>query len=159
MKHLIVILLTGVALNAQTHVSKSSRTSVTTEKLTIAHDASNAVSIQGCIAWIQATVAGTVSVEVGGAAATTTAVTPVPVSPGAAAAKAKAFSNSNVGAGTDVGFAYRFSANTPFPVNLKSIFLLTSASTQNFTVIVTLDASGDVKVAAYHAEGGGACYN
>lgn len=158
MSKIILLALCALALSAQTHVSMSSRTSVTSDKLTLAHDPSNPVTIQACIAVVNATVAGTITVQVGGTAATTTEVTPAPISPGTAPAKAKAYSNSNVGSGTATSPAYRFSANVPFPVDLKATFLHGSGTTKNMTLVIALDGSGDVVTALYHAEAG-VCYN
>jgi len=153
MKLLMALLLSACAW-AQTHVAISTRTGVTSEKVTLAHDSTNPVRIQACAIVINPTVAGNVTLQVAGTAATTTELTPTSTSPGGRTAKAKAYGNSNVGSGTAIAGTMKFSANLPFTLSLKSIRLSGNGTTKNVTAVISLDSSGDVNSAIYWAEDG-----
>jgi hypothetical protein len=148
----LVMAFAQIAALAQTHVAISTRTAVTADKLTLQVDPANQTRAQVCAVVINATSAGSVTIEHSGTAATTTVVTPPPVSPGGRAAKIKAYSNSNVGSGTAISPAYKFAANVPFPILMKSVNLAGNGTTKNVTIVIALDASGDVSTGAFFSE-------
>ncbi len=148
----ILLFALSFSIYAQTHVALSTRTSVTADKITLAHSAAAPVRIQVCAAVIQSTVAGSVTVRVAGTAATTTTATPAATSPGGRAAKALAYSNSNVGTGTLTSAPMKFSAGVPFTLNMKAVRMSGNTTTQNVTLILALDSSGDATTAIYWAE-------
>ena len=140
-----------------TFVTISTKTAVTTDKVTLHQAAASVVpadktyTTQLLKAVIQATNGGTVTIERSGTAPTTTAITPAPVSPGGAAARVTAFGASNVGAGTAIGIAHNLVANVPLEINLEHIVMLGLAATNNVTVSIAITI-GNVTTAVYHRE-------
>jgi len=154
----ILLFVAAIALQAQSHVALSARTSTTTEKVTLQLDPANQTRIQACAIVINATVAGTVYTEVAGTAATATLLTAVGTSPGARPAKAKAYSASDVGSGTATSKAMVLEASKPFVLNLKAVRLAGAGTTKNVTIVIALGSSGDVTTSLYWAEDD-VCYN
>lgn len=150
---LILLLVIQAACFAQTHVAISTRTGVTSEKVTLAQNPSNQTRIQVCVIAVTMTQAGTIYTEVGGTAATATALTKTPTSPGGATAKALAYGNSDVGSGTRTSPTYVVTANVPFVISAKNVYLNGNGTTRNITAVITL-TSGDVSTAIYWAEDG-----
>lgn len=151
----IVVLLAVLAAHAQTtpFVVISERNAVTSDKVTIATNSAAPSTVDMLAAVVQASVGGTLAVEVSGSAATSAPATPSPTNPGSTAtARAKAFTASNVGNGTPVTIAYKFAANTPFRVDLDHIRMSSAGSTVNVTVKIVLDSAGDCKTAVYFKE-------
>ena len=152
----LLLLLAALAAFAQpraTHVILSSRTSVTSDKVTVQQNQSNPQLVQPVAAVVLATVDGTVKVEHSGTAPTTTASTPVVTIPGGAAAITSGYSNSNVGSGTTASITYKLTANTPLTLDMTTMAFSGSGTTKNITVVVALGASGDVQTALYYKEG------
>lgn len=154
----ILLFVVATALQAQSHVALSARTSTTTEKITLQLDPTNQTRIQACAIVINSTVDGTVSTEVAGTAATATELTAVPISPGGRTAKAKAYGASNVGSGTATSKPMVIKASTPFTLSLKAVTLAGAGTTRNLTIVIALGSSGDVATSMYWAEDG-QCYN
>lgn len=148
----ILLIVSAIALPAQTHVALGARTGVTSEKVTLQHDPTNQTRIQACYVVINSTVAGTVYTEVSGTAASSTTLTPAATSPGGKVAKALAYGNSNVGAGTATSKPMVITAGVPFPLGLKSVKLSGNGSTKNVTIVIALGSSGDVTTSIYWAE-------
>lgn len=154
----ILLFVSAIALQAQSHVALSSRSSTTAEKVTLQLTQGDNVRIQGCAIVINSTVDGTVTTEVGGTAATATQLTAVSTSPGGRAAKAKAYSTSDVGTGTSTASAMVLKASVPFVLSLKSIRLAGPGSTKNLSVVIALGSSGTVTTSLYWAEDD-TCFN
>lgn len=148
---LLCLALFSLSLQAQ-FVCMSAQTSVTSEKVTVVHDAANPTRIVLYRAVVQSTVDGTVTVRVAGTAPTATLLTPSPTIPGGKAAKAKCYTASDVGSGTAVSIAYKLTANVPLQLDMDLIRLNGNGTTKNATISVALDSSGDVKTAAYFTE-------
>lgn len=155
MKTLLFLLL-AAASYAQpfaTHVLISTRTGVTSDKVTIAQDQTltGPPAVQLTDAVILATVTGTVRFEHSGTAPTTTLAVPTPM-PGGSAAKALGYTASNVGAGTVVSVEYPLTANVPYAVDMRNLAFVGKRATNNITVVVTLGSSGNVSTAVYYRE-------
>ena len=154
----ILLLLAICGAYAQSHTALTSKTSTTSEKITLQHDPAAPTRIQACSITINPTVSGTVYTEVGGTAATATSVTVVPTSPGGRAGRAKVYQSSDVGSGTATTQPMSMEAGKPFILNLKNVRLSGSGTTKNFTVVIALGSSGDVKTTIQWAEDD-TCYN
>jgi hypothetical protein len=154
MKRILLLAIAAAGLAGQVFTAFSTQTSVSSDKLTLAHVATAPARIQPCYAAVQATVDGTVTVEVGGAAATSTTATVGKVIPGGRDAKAVAWSASNVGAGTAVSIAYKLTANVPLPLDMRNIRLSGSGTTKNVTLVIALGSSGNVTSNIMWAEDG-----
>ena len=164
MKHLLLAITFATSLFGAdvvpTYWAKSIRTSVTADKLTVKQATSGAPIVEMKTVVVQATVAGTVKFETGGTAPTTTEVTPTSTIVCVAATTSKcyptslvkAYSNSNVGAGTDTSITYKLTANQPLILSADLIKILGVGATNQVTVVVTLDSTGDVQTGAYWSE-------
>lgn len=148
----ILLIASAFALQAQSQVALSSRTSTTAETITLQMTPGTNVRVQACAIVINSTVDGTVYTAVGGTAATATQLTAASTSPGGKAASAKAFRSSDVGAGTATSKPMVIKASTPFILSLKAVRLNGPGTTKNLSIVIALGSSGDVTTSLYWAE-------
>ena len=155
MKHLLLwfFAVAAIAQPRATHVLISSRTAVTSDKVTNQQSQTSPQLVSPVAAVILSTVAGTVRVEHSGAAPTTTAATPATTIPGGAASVISGFTNSNVGAGTAASITYTLTAGQPFTLDMSTMAFSGLGTTRNITVVVDLGSSGNVQTALYWKEG------
>jgi hypothetical protein len=156
MKTLILILCAAAAF-AQggvqaTHVIKTSTASMTADKLTVQQSQTNPAVVRMVAGVVECTVAGTVTVLVGGTAPTATSATPSPVNPGGTASVLTAYTSSDVGTGTAVSVAYSFSANVPFTLDLTHISFSGLGTTRNVSLSIATGSSATCKSALYWKE-------
>jgi len=153
----LILLLCAASAWAQsgvqaTHVIKTSTASMTADKLTIQQNQTTPAVVRMAAGVVECTVAGTVTVLVGGTAPANTAATPSPVNPGGTASVLTAYTSSDVGAGTAVSVAYTFSANTPFTLDLSHISFSGLGTTRNVSLSITTGSSATCKSALYWRE-------
>lgn len=155
MKHLLFwfFAVAAIAQPRATHVLISSRTAVTSDKVTIQQSQTSPQLVSPVAAVILSTVAGTVRVEHSGAAPTTTAATPATTIPGGAASVISAFTNSNVGAGTAASITYQLVPGVPLTLDMTTMGFSGLGTTRNITVVVDLGSTGNVQTAVYWKEG------
>lgn len=153
----VIVFLCAGLMRAQevyaTHKCVTSRSSVTTEKVTLQGVTSTPISAQ-LVKWVVlSTVAGTVKFERSGTAATTTAGTVTPASPGGSASRMACYSNSNVGTGTTISVTYPLVANTEKVFDMRDVKFFADSTAANVTAVITLDSTGDVQNQIGHREG------
>lgn len=128
-----------------THVCVTSRTGVTSDKVTIAGVTATPTRVQMINATFLSTVDGTVKFERSGTAATTTAAVITPVNPGGGSSRLNCYSNSNVGTGTTISITFKLTAGEPLSLNLRNIVFQADGPTKNVTAVITLGSSGDIQ--------------
>lgn len=152
MYRLLLLIFFAVGAVAQDYiVLRESALSAAAEAITVQQPTTLARTLRFSAAWVDCSVACTVTISRNGTAASSTALTPVPLNVGSAAAAATGWRSSNVGAGTVIGtFALPAGAGTP--VNLSGVVLTGNGNTKNVTVSVA-SLTGTVHIMIRWTEG------
>lgn len=130
----LFLLAMGISYGQITYTaSKTTALSGAAEVVTVQQAASSARNVQFVSAFVDCTVACTVTIERNGTAATATALTPAPANPDASAAVATAWSGSNVGTGTVITRA-SIPAGGSLVVDLSRIYFTGSGAGKNLSV-------------------------
>ena len=124
---------------------------VTAEAVTVQQVANSNRILHFKTAYVECTVACTVTVERNGSAATSTEATPTPVNATSEAAVSKAFVASNVGSGTAISPAYSVAANGSIVLDMTAVYLYTAVTTDNVSIKIA-SASGNYKVLIQYEE-------
>lgn len=132
MKRLALLFVLALCAQAQDYVAvKETALTGAAEVITIQQPATGALTVRFKTAWVDCSVACTITVERNGTGATATTLTPSPLNSGTA--KAKAWSGSNVGTGTVIS-KFSLPAGSGVPLNLAGITLVGNGISKNLTI-------------------------
>lgn len=152
MKRLLLLFLMGWGLNAQIFYSTSKTTALSgaAEVVTVQLPATGTNTVNFLGAWVDCTVACTLTVERNGAAATSTTLAVNNINPGQTAAAATGWSSSNVGTGTVIS-RIGIAAGGGVSIDLTKIRMTGNGTGQNLT-IRTNSITGTVNITIVHSE-------
>lgn len=143
MKRLILLLVFTLVAHAQDYsVVKETVLAAAAEVITVQQPASGALTVRLKSAYIDCSVACTITLERNGTVAAGSTITPAPLNAGTA--KVTAWSSSTVGTGTVIS-KFTLPAGGGVPLDLSGISLIGNGTGKNFT-IRTSSITGTVHV-------------
>lgn len=128
----ILLCFTAMASAGDFIAYKTTSLTGSAETVTVQQPATGAKSLRFSEGYAYCSVACTITLSLGGTAATTTSFTPVSLAQPAETAKATAFHTSNVGAGTTVA-TYTLAAGGSISLDLSNMGMIGSNTSRNLT--------------------------
>lgn len=151
-RRFVIFLLSLGALQAQIYYSTSKTTALSgaAEVVTVQLPATGTNTVNFLGAWVDCTVACTLTVERNGTAATSTTLAVNNINPGQTAAATTGWSSSNVGTGTVIS-RIGIAAGGGVSIDLTKVRMTGNGTNQNLT-IRTNSITGTVNITIIHSE-------